>query len=204
MLNTAIRTLSIVFLLMSISYSLSAQTTEEGRVIYDTTCARCHGGDAQGGESGPSVLQQISARTDTDLAAYLQTGTPDKGMPPVNLDPQDLNRLIGYLRSMVPLFTPGPESIDRRRLTLDDGSLVEGLVINEGYSDLQIRDEGGDIHLLRKLPNSRYREVTSEINWGSYNGDSLGNRHSDINQINKDNVSSVGPLWSFPLPVSIS
>lgn len=195
------RLLIIGMLLMPIVQA-DAQTTEAGRELYELTCARCHGGDAHGGESGPSVLLQISARTDEGLAAYLREGTPERGMPPVSLADEELWELIGYLRSMVPLFTPGPADIDRRIITLADGSSIEGVVVNEGFTDLQLRDEGGRIHLLRKLPNSRFREVTSQTDWLGYHGDSRGSRHSALTHIDKDNVSRIGPVWSFPMPVS--
>jgi alcohol dehydrogenase (cytochrome c) len=202
MRTTTIRSLYFGLALASFASSAITQTTDAGRGIYDTACARCHGGDGQGGESGPSVLLQISARTDEDLAEYLREGTPERGMPPVSLGQDDLNRLIGYLRALVPLFTPGPAEVDRRALTLADGGTLAGVVINEGLTDLQLRDDGGAIRLLRKLPGSRYREVTSDVDWPSYHGETLGNRYSELSQINQGNVSHVGPVWSFPLPVT--
>ncbi len=176
-----------------------AQTINLGQELYENNCSRCHGGDARGGESGPTILFEVSTRTDTELADYLRVGTPANGMPPIALPENEMNQLIGYMRSLMPIFAPGPGQIDRRILTLDNGSTIEGEVLNEGFTDLQIRDEGGNIHLLRRTPNSRFREVTSQLDWPGYNGDPGGNRYTEMTQINKENVSRVAPLWTFPI-----
>ncbi len=190
----------ILFVALSFSSFLSAQTTELGRELFENSCSRCHGGDAQGGESGPAIIFPVSRRTDTELAAYLKIGTPDKGMPPVQLPDDEIMQLIGYMRSMAPIFAPGPQTIDRRIVTLDDGSQLEGTVINAGFTDLQIRDEAGKLRLVRRLPADRFREVTSQTDWPGYNGDPGGNRYTTMTGINKTNVNRVAPLWSFPIP----
>ncbi|MDR2213780.1 MAG: PQQ-binding-like beta-propeller repeat protein, partial [Pseudomonadales bacterium] len=64
---------------------------------------------------------------------------------------------------------------------------------------LQLRDDGGNIHLLRKLPEATYREVTSQVDWATYNGNVSGNRYTEMTQIDKSNVRRLAPLWSFPL-----
>jgi alcohol dehydrogenase (cytochrome c) len=46
----------------------------------------------------------------------------------------------------------------------------------------------------------RYREVTSQADWTSYNGDTRGYRHSALAQITTDNVHRVVPRWIFTLP----
>ncbi|MDC0598605.1 PQQ-binding-like beta-propeller repeat protein [Gammaproteobacteria bacterium] len=189
-----------LYLLVFITHTTRAQTTDEGQTLFESACARCHGGDARGGESGPAILFQVSTRSDAALAEYLRVGTPANGMPPLNVADRDMNQLIGYLRSMVPIFAPGPGQVDRRLITLADGTTLEGEVLNEGFTDLQLRDEGGALHLLRKLPNSRFREVTSQQDWSGYNGDPGGNRFTQMTQINKDNVAQVAPLWTFPIP----
>ena len=42
--------------------------------------------------------------------------------------------------------------------------------------------------MLRKA-GDRYRVVTSQTDWPSYNGDPSGNRYTKLTQINKSNVA---------------
>ena len=179
---------------------VNAQSLEEGHELFDLSCARCHGGDGTGGEYGPSIVQAYSSLTDEDLAAYLRQGNPDKGMPPVTVDDEQLLQLIGYMRSIAPFgaFNPAARE-DRRTLTLDDGTRLEGVVTGEGYADLQLRDNNGRIHLLRRLPEERFREVTSTTDWPGYHGDTRGYRHTDLKQITPDNVHQLGAAWTFTL-----
>jgi len=190
----------VLFTLLLLPLAALAQTTDQGRAYFDLNCGRCHGGDARGGEYGPSIVPGISRRTDDELAAFLRVGNPQRGMPPVVLPDDDLYILVGYLRALAPFGRP-PRAIDRRTLTLEDGTQINGVVLGEGYDDLQLRDDDGGIHLLRKTGISRYREVTSQTDWASYNGDTRGYRHTGLTQINKDNVGLLAPVWNFPMNV---
>jgi len=190
----------VLFTLLLLPLAALAQTTDQGRAYFDLNCGRCHGGDARGGEYGPSIVPGISRRTDDELAAFLRVGNPQRGMPPVVLPDDDLYILVGYLRALAPFGRP-PRAIDRRTLTLEDGTQINGVVLGEGYDDLQLRDDDGGIHLLRKTGMSRYREVTSQTDWASYNGDTRGYRHTGLTQINKDNVGLLAPVWNFPMNV---
>jgi len=187
-------------ILATLATGALAQRTDLGRETFELTCGRCHGGDARGGEYGPSIVPGISRRTDDELAAYLRTGNPERGMPPVALPDEELYLLVGYLRALAPFGRP-PRPIDRRTLTLENGTQLTGVVLGEGYSDLQLRDDDGGIHLLRKTAVSRYREVTSGSDWASYHGDTRGYRHTDLTQITPDNVGLLAPVWNFPMPV---
>jgi alcohol dehydrogenase (cytochrome c) len=186
-------------LLTAVTGVCPGQTTEQGREFYNDNCARCHGGDAQGGETGPAILPQVSARTDEDLADYIRQGMPVNGMPAFALNDAQMNRLIGYLRAMVPVMMPGPPVVDHRSLNLAEGSVLNGEVLNEGFTDMQIRTEDGRIHLLRKMDGDRYRQVTSQLDWPTYHGDFGGNRFIEAGQINQQNISRLAPVWSFPM-----
>ncbi|MGH9810248.1 MAG: pyrroloquinoline quinone-dependent dehydrogenase, partial [Terriglobia bacterium] len=67
-------------------------------------------------------------------------------------------------------------------------------------TDLQIRTDDKRVHLLRKADGNRYRVVTSQADWPSYNGDPSGNRYSKLTQIDKSNVARLSPRWIFPMP----
>jgi alcohol dehydrogenase (cytochrome c) len=176
-----------------------AQTTDAGRAAFDNTCARCHGGDGHGGESGPDIVGRIARLTDADLAAHVRGGAPDKGMPAFPLPDAKMLPLIGYLRSLVPILSPGPTSEERRTVRLEGGRKLTGLLVNEGFSDLQLRGKDGRLHLLRKTAHGRYREVTSQRDWPTYNGVPGGNRYTTMTDIDKRNVGRLAPAWSFPL-----
>ena len=57
---------------------------------------------------------------------------------------------------------------------MSTGRSLEGMVVNEGLEDAQVRSDDNRIHLLRKSDAGSFREVTSETNWVSYNGDPAG------------------------------
>lgn len=176
-----------------------AQNPDAGRRAYETRCARCHGGNAAGGESGPSIVAQLSARTDTELAAFLRQGRPANGMPAFDLPTSEMTELVGFLRTLAsPIPRNAAPAIVRKTVQTTDGRTLTGQVLNEGMSDLQLRTDDKQIHLLRKS-GDRYRSVTSQTDWPTYHGDPSGNRYSKLTQIDKSNVSRLAPKWIFPI-----
>jgi alcohol dehydrogenase (cytochrome c) len=88
---------------------------------------------------------------------------------------------------------------DERVITTTDGQTIRGALVNEGSTDMQLREAGGRIRLLRKMDGGRYRLVTSQTDWPTYNGQPGGNRYSTLTQINKNNVAKLAPAWIFPV-----
>ena len=177
-----------------------AQNPDAGRSLYEGRCARCHGGNATGGESGPNITAQITARNDADLAAFLRQGRPASGMPAFELTAQEMNGLVQFLRTLgSPIPRNAPAAAVRRRVQTTDGQALEGQVLSEGMLDLQLRTDDKRIRLLRKV-GERYRMVTSQADWPTYHGDPGGNRYTKLTQIDKSNVGRLAPKWIFPLP----
>src|SRR5205807_10648655 len=87
----------------------------------------------------------------------------------------------------------------RLKIQTNGGMTLDGLVLNQGFDDLQLRTDDHQVHLLRRA-GDRYREVTSETDWPGYNGDPGGNRYTTLSQITKANVTRLGPKWTFTLP----
>ena len=87
----------------------------------------------------------------------------------------------------------------RRSVQTTSGQTIDGQVMSEGMQELVLRSDDKQLHLLRKS-GDRYRAVTSQTDWPSYNGDYSGNRYTKLSQINKSNVARLGPKWMFPLP----
>ena len=66
---------------------------------------------------------------------------------------------------------------------------------------VQHRETGGDILLLRREGDA-YREAAIEpyVDWPSYHGSYSGNRHSPLDQIDRDNIGGLAMRWFFPIP----
>ena len=72
-------------------------------------------------------------------------------------------------------------------------------MLNRGTSDLQLLGDDRKVHLLRKA-GDRYRAVTSQTDWPSYNGQTVGSRYSPLTPISKTTVGRLAPKWMFSLP----
>jgi alcohol dehydrogenase (cytochrome c) len=190
-----VRTAILAFCLLVPSIAL-AQNPGPGQQGFVSRCAGCHGSDGNGGELGPAITDRIPARTDEDLAALFKQGLPAAGMPAFpNLTATESADLIRYVRTLRRREGSGPV---RTKLTLVDGSAIEGLVLNQSALDLQLLGDDRKIHLLRKS-GERYRAVTSQADWPSYNGQTTGSRYSTLAQITTGNVSRMVPKWIFSL-----
>ena len=85
-----------------------------------------------------------------------------------------------------------PSAVVRKKIQLATGETLEGQVLNQGPFDLQLRTDDKQIHLLRNT-GDRYRPVTSQTDWPTYNGDPSGNRYTKLTQIYKTNVRTLAP-----------
>jgi cytochrome c oxidase cbb3-type subunit III len=78
---------------------------ERGRTLYSVTCTSCHGADARGGQlGGPNLLRSQLVLADQDgeaIVPVIQSGRPDKGMPPMPLNAEDAKAVAVYLHSML-------------------------------------------------------------------------------------------------------
>ena len=118
-------------------------------------------------------------------------------MPPSVVPEPEMADLVKFLRTI----QRRPDAKPLRRLTLQTtaGATLDGEVLGEGFEDVQLRTGDKRVHLLRRAGN-RVREVTSEADWPTYNGDPRGNRYTTATQINKANVARLGPKWVFTIP----
>jgi alcohol dehydrogenase (cytochrome c) len=186
----------IVLLLFLAALYLAAQSADQGRLVFENRCARCHGADGRGGELGPAIVGRLAARNDEQLATLVREGLPQQGMPPNSVNDDEMAQLTRFLRTLQPR---APRPLARLTVTLTSGATLDGEVLNRGFNDLQLRTGDQRVHLLRRS-GDRYREVTSEVGWPGYNGDPAGNRFTQLSQITKENVSRLAPKWVFSLP----
>src|SRR5258706_2300538 len=133
------------------------QAVDPGRLTFEKTCGKCHGGDGNGGEMARGILNRLPVRDDRQLMTLIREGLPQQGMPPVQVSDNEMPALIRYLRTIQRRVRP----LARKSVTLVNATTIEGIVLGEGFNDLQIRTQDR-IHLLRRT-RERYREVTSDV-----------------------------------------
>jgi alcohol dehydrogenase (cytochrome c) len=176
---------------------LGAQDTDPGKIVFETRCAQCHGSDGNGAERGPAIRARLASRDNTQLADMIRAGLPAQGMPPVPVTEAEMPPLLRFLRTLQPRNRRA-ETV-RLQVQTVDGKTLDGEVLNQGFDDLQLRTDDHRVHLLRRA-GTRFREVTSTVDWPGYNGDAGGNRYTKLTQITKANVARMAPKWTFSLP----
>jgi alcohol dehydrogenase (cytochrome c) len=175
----------------------AAQNVEGGRAAFVARCASCHGTDGNGGELGPAIASRAVLRTDDELRTVLRTGFPAAGMPPFStLSAAEISDLVAFVRTLRPRANTVPL---RAQFTLTDGRSVQGLVLNRTHADVQLLGDDQRVHLLRP-EGDRFRAVTSQSDWPSYNGGPNGSRYSALSQIDRASVERLAPKWMFTLP----
>lgn len=96
----------------------------QGRRIFAQSCAFCHGADANGGAEAPSLMRSALVRHDRDgdlIAPVLRDGRPDKGMPRLGLNGDQIGALVAFLHAQLHLWdrtSPGHPSANHFSLKL--------------------------------------------------------------------------------------
>lgn len=182
--------------LMALACPVWAQNPP-GKEIFEDRCGTCHGADGNGGEHARAITRAVPDLQDPQLTTLIREGLPARGMPAINVSDAELSPLIAFVRT---LRSRGGFQPYRKIFAMSNGRSLDGLVVNEGSEDAQVRSDDNRIHLLRRTDSGKFRAVTSEINWASYNGDLGGNRYTTLRQIDKSNVKRVAPKWIFRIP----
>ena len=146
---------------------------------------------------GPPIAQRLPPLDDQQLQNLIRNGIPAKGMPPSVVTDQEVADLVKFLRTIQRRADETP--VVRSRFQTTDGRSLEGQVLGEGFDDVQVRTDDKRVHLLRRA-GERFRAVTSEANWPTYNGETGGNRYTTLTQIDKNNVARLTPRWMFAIP----
>ena len=186
----------VSLLVIALLGSASAAGAQEppGKIVFEDRCGTCHGADGNGGEHARGLTRAIPDLNDSQLTALIREGLPARGMPGVNVTDAELPALIAYARTLKPR---GGFQSYRKSFAVTNGRTLDGMVLNEGPDDAQVRSDDNRIRLLRKTAAGTFREVTSDTDWASYNGDEGGNRYTTLRQIDKSNVNRVAPRWIF-------
>lgn len=185
---------------------LSAQEKPEspGQVTFETNCVLCHGGDGSGSDRAPGILRFLATASEDEVARMVRNGEPEKGMPPFDFEPAILEPLVEHLMTLPQGAKygdpPGAPKARPGSLRLVDGTELTGVILNESGFDAQMRTPDGKLHLLRREGDAfRHAQVTPNVDWPSYHGNDRGNRHSPLDQINRETVSTLAPQWFFPV-----
>jgi alcohol dehydrogenase (cytochrome c) len=173
------------------------QNIDAGQQQFANTCSICHGGDGMGGEFGPAIAERLRRLDDQQVMTIIHEGISGRGMPAFpNITGPSLANLIAFLRT---LSARPDRPVVKRTVETTTGTRLEGTVLSQSAEDLALQTADDRIHLLRPA-GARFREVTSQSDWPTYNGDLNGNRYTRLTQIDKSNVSHLIPKWTFPFP----
>lgn len=195
------RSLPVLLALTTPFLNAQAPPNPLGQGAYESRCSVCHGADGNGGEMGPAIARRLRALDDAKVTAVIREGLPTRGMPGFKLADTELKALIAHVRTFRPRRNAEEFQQYPLKATLTTGATLDGTVISEGFQEAALATGPEKrVHLLRKAGAGKFREVTSEVNWNTYNGDIGGNRYTTLTQINKTNVNRVAPRWSFTLP----
>jgi alcohol dehydrogenase (cytochrome c) len=194
-LKLAVFNSSAVFVLLSVA-ALHAQTASDGARIFESRCAVCHGGDGKGGEFGPDMMLRAATRSDRDLASLIHAGIPNRGMPAFDFSEREMAALVAHLRKLAPPLTG---TLPNGITVMTESGPVQGVVKGQGARDLQLQTADGRVMLLRRTAGDRFRQVTSQTGWPSYDGADSGNRYSSLKQIDRTNVKSLRAEWIFAM-----
>jgi len=143
------RTTSFLTTLLFAAQILYAQDANPGRVVFETRCATCHGGDGNGAEMGPPIRGRLAARNDQQLTSLIREGLPGRAMPPIQVTDAEMPVLVAFLRTLQPRNPRG--EIVRAKVQTTDGKTLDGEVVNQGFEDMQLRTADQRLHLLRRV-----------------------------------------------------
>ena len=178
----------------------------QGAASFQSRCALCHGSEAEGTDRAPSIVATLQASATDRLAAIVSEGVPSKGMPAIEMPADELGPLVTFLKTLAAAASPAaqdPRAPSPRRgtLSLIAGTALTGTILNESGFDAQIRTDDSRLHLLRRAGEA-YREddIHPSVDWASYNGSNTSNRHSELDQIDRNTVDQLSVQWFFPIP----
>jgi len=187
-------------LLCPLFVSLSALAQQNapagGTESFTVRCAVCHGGDGNGTERAPSLIGFVAGHPDEQIAALIRSGI--RAMPPHTIADPEMSGLLAFLHSLQP--PAAARAPQQRTITLDNGTSLQGDVLNETNFNLQLATADGMIHLLTR-DGTAYREppLSPQADWPRYDGSFTSNRNSPLNQINTSNVRRLALKWIFPV-----
>ena len=186
---------SAIAAVMAFAAVASAQDVDAGRKSFESRCARCHGADGNGGEMGPAIARAAHGARRQAAASVDQHGRARRAA---------CRRPRCRRQRWMPSSSSCAPSNGARRASRSSGRPFRRPTARRSTGRSWARASttcscsattsactccGGRA--------SAIREVTSETDWPTYNGDPRGNRYTTLTQIDKDNVARLAPKWMF-------
>lgn len=78
----------------------SKELIESGKTLFQQQCGFCHGRDAGGGETGPSLVDSELVKRDksgTEVASVIRNGRPEKGMPKFEISDTAMAGVVAFI-----------------------------------------------------------------------------------------------------------
>jgi len=162
--------------------TVNAQELAEGLEIFNGVCAHCHGANGSGGTLGPSILERVATEDEQALVAFLRTGSPEKGMPPVVIDDSQMPALLDYMGYLATNFNPASG---------EDATAFNPLASTSAIEN------------FRPVTDAMLRDPDPE-DWLMFSRTYDAKRYSPLDQINRENVGSLTLAWSRGLPAGVT
>ena len=89
------------------------QQIQTGQKLFSARCGVCHGRDARGGRGGPNLIASAPVAQDVQgdrIGPVVRKGRPDKGMPPFDLDDEELAAVVAFIHDLDAKGTEGRQS----------------------------------------------------------------------------------------------
>jgi alcohol dehydrogenase (cytochrome c) len=169
-------------LLAALSGFSAAQDVGAGVELFNATCAHCHGGNGQGGQLGPTILQRVASDDDVALIEFLKVGNPQRGMPPAAVAENQFGDLLAYLRFLASTVADSGFATDETR---NQYASMPGI---EDFTPVT------EAMLLNPSPND----------WLWFSRTADAQRFSPLDQIDRGNVQQLALAWSKGLPDGVT
>jgi cytochrome c oxidase cbb3-type subunit III len=81
----------------------AASFSLQGKHIFTSSCAQCHGLDGKGSERAPNIADRPAVRhlSDAQISGIVENGVPGTGMPAFHsFEPQQVKAVVTYLRTL--------------------------------------------------------------------------------------------------------
>ena len=116
----------------------SKELIESGKTLFQQQCGFCHGRDAGGGETGPSLVDSELVKRDktgTEIAGVIHNGRPEKGMPKFDLSETAMAGVVAFIYNQ----QSGNANNGKRRGVLPSDLRTGNAALGKQYFDGQGR-----------------------------------------------------------------
>src|ERR1700678_1990549 len=159
----------LCFLVFASAAKAQQSTQGTGAQSFNARCAVCHGGDGNGNERAPSIVNFISSNSDEQIAALIRKGV--RAMPPHQIDDSEMKDLLAFVHTLGPATPVNTQQERQGTAKMEDGRILQGAILNETNFDMQMATADGKVHLLvRNGETYRENPLLPKMDWPRYDG----------------------------------